>query len=451
MKIKFLGATGTVTGSKYLLTHNRKKILVDCGLFQGLKKLRLRNWGEFPVNIGEISAIILTHAHIDHSGYVPRLYREGFRGKIYTTPGTRELCKILLPDSGFLMEEEAMYANKKGFSKHKPALPLFTIEDARDSLSHFRSVPFNKKFELGDGLSFEFKNAGHILGSAHLIITDGNKSITFSGDIGRSNDPLLLPPEPPSETDYLVIESTYGNRIHSDLDPAEELLRVVERTIKRGGTVLIPAFAVGRSQAILYYLSKLKQQNKLPDVPIFLNSPMAQDVTDLYCHYGSNQKLSSEELQTVCYLADYVTSADDSKKLNYDVSPKIIISASGMITGGRVVHHLKAFGPDEKSTILFTGYQATGTRGQAILSGKKSIKIHGEYIEINAEVAYLDSLSAHADQKELLEWAKKFKTPPQKTFITHGEEQSSEVLKELLISELDLDCVKPQYLDEFEL
>jgi len=451
LKIKFLGATGTVTGSKYLLTHNRHKILIDCGLFQGLKELRLRNWAKFPENIGEISAVILTHAHIDHSGYIPRLYNQGFRGKIYSTPGTRELCKILLPDSGFLMEEEAMYANRKGYSKHKPALPLFTIEDAKDCLTHFRPVAFNKVFELGDGLSFEFKNAGHILGSAHLMVSDGNKTITFSGDIGRADDPLLLPPDVPEKTDYLVIESTYGNRKHSESDPAEELLKVIEKTINRGGTVLIPAFAVGRSQAILYYLSQLKEQNKLPDVPVFLNSPMAQDVTDLYCYYGSNQKLDPEELRTVCYLADYVTSADDSKTLNRDTNTKIIISASGMATGGRVVHHLKHFGPDEKNTILFTGYQAAGTRGQAILAGKESVKIHGEYVPINAEVAYLDSLSAHADQTELVEWAKKIKNTPAKVFITHGEEDSSEALKHLLKTELNWDCIKPEYLEEFEL
>lgn len=451
MKIKFLGATGTVTGSKYLLSHNRKQILIDCGLFQGLKELRLRNWAKFPVNIGELTAVILTHAHIDHSGYIPRLYKEGFRGKIYSTPGTRELCKILLPDSGFLMEEEAFYANKKGFSKHSPALPLFTIEDAKDCLTHFRTVPFNKVFELGDGLSFEFKNAGHILGSAHLVVSDGSKKITFSGDIGRSDDPLLLPPEVPRETDFLVIESTYGNRKHSESDPLEELRKVIDRTVKRGGTVIIPAFAVGRSQAILFYLSKLKEQGLLPDIPIFLNSPMAQDVTDLYCHYGSNQKLSTEDMQTVCYLADYVTSSDDSKTLNRDVSSKIIISASGMATGGRVVHHLKHFAPDERNTILFTGYQAAGTRGQAILAGKESIKIHGEYVPINAEVAYLDSLSAHADQDELIDWAKKFKRPPQKVFITHGEEESSEIFKDLLTSELKWNCIKPQYLEEFDL
>lgn len=451
MKLTFLGATGTVTGSKYLLEHGSKKVMVDCGIFQGKKDLRLRNWEDIPVNLNGLTAIVLTHAHIDHSGYIPRLVRLGFKGKIYCTPPTRDLCKLLLPDCGYLMEEEASYANKKGFSKHKPALPLFTIEDAKKSLKHFRSVEYNKTFDLGEGLMLEFRNAGHILGSAHVSITDGSKKITFSGDIGRENDPILKPSEPPDSTDYLVMESTYGNRLHGNSDPKEDLTVIINRTLNRGGTIIIPAFAVGRTQSVLHFLAELKKEKKIPEFPIYLNSPMAINASRLYCKHKSNHKIPPKECHEMCNIATYTNDVEQSKKLNFDTNPKLIISASGMATGGRVLHHIKTFGPDKRNTLLFTGFQAAGTLGELIVHGAKSVRIHGEEIPIRAEVCNLNELSAHADSNELINWVKRFKNPPNKVFITHGEPTPAQSLKEKIEKELGWNVFIPQYLSVEEL
>lgn len=451
MKLKFLGATGTVTGSKYLIEHNSKKILIDCGLFQGPKRLRLRNWEDLPININTIDSVILTHAHIDHSGYIPRLVKSGFRGKIYCTPPTRDLCKILLPDCGYLQEEEARYANKRRYSKHKPALPLFTFEEARTSLEYFRPVEYKKKFELGDGLSFEFRNAGHILGSASVTISDGAKSITFSGDIGREEDPVLYPSEVPDKSDYIVMESTYGNRMHSKSEAIDELEGVINETYNRGGVIIVPAFAVGRSQMLLRYISVLLKEKRIPNLPIYLNSPMATNVTDVYCDHRNNHKLNPDECAEMCNIATYVNTADESKRLNLRKEPMLIISASGMATGGRVIHHIKAFGSGAKNTLLFTGFQAGGTRGEKIVSGAETVRIHGQDISIRAQVVNLNSLSAHADQSELLRWAKKFSNKPTKVFVTHGEANSSSEFKKKLEEDLGWDVVMPEYLDEVEL
>tara|TARA_B100001248_G_scaffold227481_1_gene185947 strand:- start:12956 stop:14311 length:1356 start_codon:yes stop_codon:yes gene_type:complete len=451
MKLKFLGATGTVTGSKYLIEHGTQKVLIDCGLFQGGKRLRTRNWEKLPIDPADINAVILTHAHIDHSGYLPRLVKEGFRGKIYATPATKDLCKILLPDCGYLMEEEARYANKRKFSKHSPALPLFTIEEAKASLELFSEVPYGEKCEIGSGLRFTFSNAGHILGSAHVSVSDGSKNIVFSGDIGRLSDEMMMAPDPPKKADYLVMESTYGNRTHPQTKPEQELCKIINTTIKRGGTIIIPAFAVGRAQLVLHYIAKLLKEGAIEKFPIYLNSPMATNVTGIYCNHKYNHKLSKLECHEMCDIAKYVRTPEESKSLNKDDHPKLIISASGMATGGRVVHHLKAFITDPKNTILFTGFQAGGTRGEKIVSGAETVKIHGQEFPIRAEIYNLNHLSAHADQSELLSWASSFTSRPKKVFITHGEGEGATALKEILEKELDYNCILPDYLEEIEL
>lgn len=450
MKISFFGATHSVTGSKYIVEHNARKYMVDCGLFQGLKELRLRNWAPFPIPPSSIDAIILTHAHIDHTGYLPRLVRDGFKGKIYSTPGTRDLCKILLPDTAHLQEEEARYANKKGFSKHHPAQPLFTIDDAFDALRYFRTVDYKTRFELGNGLSFEYRNAGHILGSANVTLSNGKTSICFSGDIGRSNDPILKGAEVPDHADYLVTESTYGNRLHPDTDPKDEIEEVVHRTIKRNGTLIIPAFTVGRTQTVLYYLSKLKKEGKI-SVPIYLNSPMAINATALYHDYQEQHKLSIRECEEMCNVATYINSSEDSIRLNADKQAKIIISASGMATGGRVTHHIRAFAPDPKNTILFTGFQAIGTRGEKILSGAKTARMHGADVPIRAEVRNILSLSAHGDKEDILAWIGKFENKLKKVFITHGEDEAALALKGALEERYSLKCEIPDFLSSYEL
>ena len=426
MKITFLGATQTVTGSKYLIQHYNKKILIDCGLFQGHKDLRLRNWAKLPVSPASIDAVILTHAHIDHSGYIPLLVKNGFKGKIFCSEATYDLCKILLPDSGFLQEEDAIRANRYNYSKHNPALPLYTEEDAEKSLKYFHPVGFGQPHYIGDELHFTFSRSGHILGSAFITLSDDTKTIVFSGDLGRTNDPVMVSPAVLQYADYIVIESTYGDRLHKETDPVEELGRIIHNTILHGGSVLIPAFAVGRTQNILYYLYQLKKQGKIPHIPIFLDSPMAINATSLLHKYKNEHKLPEKLCDEVCNIATYVRTIEDSKDIDHLTMPAIIISASGMATGGRVLHHLKYFMDSPKNTILFAGFQAGGTRGDRMIRGEKEIKIHGQMYPLKARVVNLSNVSAHADYKETLEWLKNFREAPSKAFITHGEIERSE-------------------------
>jgi metallo-beta-lactamase family protein len=429
MSIAFLGAAGTVTGSKYLVTAGKRKILVDCGLFQGYKQLRLHNRRPLPVDPKAIDAVILTHAHIDHSGYLPLLVKNGFKGPVYCTKATRDLCAILLPDSGFLQEEDAAYANRHGFSRHKPALPLYTVEDAKHALHRLKVVPFDHELEHNRELKFRFLHAGHILGAAMIMLQHAGTSILFSGDLGRPDDTLMMPPVTVSDADYVVVESTYGNKRHDPQDPGELLADIFRRTFDRGGAVIIPAFAVGRTQQLLYYIYCLKASGRIPNVPVYLNSPMAINVTQLFHHYHREHRLSIEECDAMCAAAEYVNTVEDSKALNARRGPMIIISASGMATGGRVVHHLKTFAPDSRNTILLVGFQAGGTRGAALLDGARSIKIHGEYIPVNAEVANVSNISAHADYVEILEWLGHFQTPPRRVFVTHGEPAAADALR----------------------
>ncbi len=450
MKLQFIGATGTVTGSKFLLTHLKQNILVDCGLFQGLKSLRLRNWERLPIDPRKIDAVILTHAHIDHSGYIPLLVKNGFRGKIYATSATKALCQILLPDSGRLQEEDAIYNNKHKTTKHSPALPLYTEEEAWESLKYFENVSWGKKVSLSKHVSFCFNPAGHILGAGFVSFNVAGRRVTFSGDLGRPTDQIMNKPASVVETDYLLIESTYGHKHHPHEDPKGILEKIIKETVARNGIVLIPAFAVGRAQQILLLVGELKKEGRIPNIPIYLNSPMAVRATELLQSYGNEIHLTDEQRDHLLSAAHIVTSVDESKKLNSLKDPSIIISASGMATGGRVLHHLKTLLPDERNTVLFAGFQAAGTRGEALANGAETIKIHGEMVSVRAQIKVMDTLSAHADSDELMAWLKEIKTPPHRTFIVHGEPEASEGLKKRIEDELHWDCEIPKYLQVFE-
>lgn len=447
MKLQFLGATDTVTGSRYLIQHDKARVLVDCGLFQGYKLLRLRNWAPPPVKPASIDAVILTHAHIDHSGYLPLLARQGFRGKVFCTPATYDLCRILLPDSGHLQEEEAEYANRHKLSKHKTALPLYTRDDALQCLKLFHPVPYGKNWQPVPGLQACLTPSGHMAGSSFIRLDDGSRSILFSGDIGRPNDLVLKPPSQMDGADYLVVESTYGDRLHGQSDPLLELGQVINRTAARGGVVVIPAFAVGRAQSLLHCIQLLKAQGVIQDVPVYLNSPMAASAMQVYLKHKSELRLTTAECDALAKVAHIVQSPEDSRQLNTRHGPMVIISASGMATGGRVLHHLKAFAPDKRNTILFAGYQSGGTRGATITAGAPIVRIFGEDVPIRAEVAMLDDLSAHADAAEIVTWLKGFRAPPRKTFITHGEPAAADAMRQRIERELHWNVHMPFYLE----
>ncbi|HEX6137300.1 MAG TPA: MBL fold metallo-hydrolase [Casimicrobiaceae bacterium] len=447
LELSFLGATGTVTGSRYLLTAGGKRLLVDCGLFQGFKPLRLRNWAPFPVPPGSLDAVVLTHAHLDHSGCLPLLARDGYRGRIYCSEPTQPLCGILLRDSGHLQEEQAADANRHGYSKHRPALPLYTEEDAERAVALLAPKAFDRPFEPLPGIRVRFLRAGHILGAAMVAIEANGRSVLFTGDLGRPHDPVMLAPEPVAGADYLVVESTYGDRRHDPSSPGDKLADVVTRTVTRGGTVIVPSFAVGRAQALLYWLHRLKAEQRIPaTLPIYLNSPMATDVTALYERYGTEHRLSAEACRAMCSAATFVNTVEQSKALNASPWPKVIIAASGMATGGRVLHHLRAYAPDARNTILFSGYQAGGTRGRALLDGATTIKMFGEYVPVRAQVAQIDNLSAHADGAEILDWLRAFRDPPRRTFVTHGEPAAADALRLRIGDTLRWRCEVPEYL-----
>jgi len=451
MKITFLGATETVTGSKYLLEEGPQKILIDCGLFQGQKQLRLRNWAKLPLDPADLDAVILTHAHIDHSGYIPLLVKQGFRGKIYCSPATRDLCAILLPDSGYLQEEDARRANKYGYSRHNPAKPLYNQKDARDALTYFHPVDFDKSFNIGGKLRVKLRRAGHILGASFVQIDNGEKTIVFSGDLGRPNDPVMVRPEYIDHADYLVVESTYGDRLHDQTDPMAMIGEIISSTAAKGGTIVIPAFAVGRTQSLLYYIHQLKLEERIPNIPVFLDSPMAINATNLLSRHQKDHRLSADEWAQICNEATYTKTVMESKELDKQEMPSVIISASGMATGGRVLHHLKRYIGDHKNTILFTGFQASGTRGDRIIRGEKEIKIHGQMWPVRARIEYMTNTSAHADYQEILNWLGHFKTVPKKTFITHGEAEASKALKEKIEEKFNWTVVVPKFKDQVEL
>lgn len=451
MKLKFCGAAGTVTGSRYLMSREGRQFMVDCGLFQGLKQLRRRNWDDPPFDPRKIETVLLTHAHIDHSGYLPLLARRGFSGRIVCTKATVDLCKLMLPDSAHLQEEEARYANKRGFSRHKPALPLYTTDDAEKALRLLDGVNFSSPIPVVPGVTAEFHPAGHILGSAMIMLGHDGRQTLFSGDLGRPSDPVMRPPEIIRAADNLIVDSTYGNRTHGTADSEAALGSHLNRAIARGGMVIIPAFAVGRIQSILLAIARLKRKGALAGVPVYLNSPMATDATGIYCDFRSQHRLSVEECEAACHVSKVVHSVEASIELNHAKGPGIIISASGMATGGRVVHHLKAFAPDPRNMVVFAGFQAAGTRGAALVAGAQWIRIHGEDVPVRAEVVNLDAFSAHADGDELISWLRNFRESPGQLYLTHGEPPAAEALQARIKEELGWGARIARDLEEVEL
>ncbi|MDX2011696.1 MAG: MBL fold metallo-hydrolase [Myxococcaceae bacterium] len=435
--IQFLGAAGTVTGSRFLLEHDGKWVLIDCGLFQGPKELRLRNWAPSTLDPKSVDAVVLTHAHIDHSGGLPRFVGEGYRGPIFSTAGTRDLCGLLLPDSARLQEEEAAYANKEGFSKHRPALPLYGEAEAHRALSLFETFPYHRPREIVPGVTLTFVPAGHILGSAICVfdLAGTRQRVVFTGDLGRYNAPILKDPVAVESATTLIAESTYGDREHRDVQPMELLAEVVNDAAKRGGVLVIPAFAVGRTQEILYHLDNLERARRIPELPVFVDSPMACDATPIYLAHAGEHDVDMRRLVQGGHTplrtnkTRFVQSASESKSLNGFQGPGIIISASGMATGGRILHHLKQRAPDERNTILFVGYQSVGTRGRRMLEGEPYVRIHGHDVAVRAKLTQISGFSAHADSTEMLRWMEGFSSPPKQVLLVHGEPSALAALK----------------------
>src|SRR5688572_12931184 len=438
VRVKFLGASGTVTGSRFLLDFDGFRVLFDCGLFQGLKELRLRNWEEFPVEPESLDAVVLTHAHLDHVGYLPRLVANGYRGRVFCTAGTQDLCALVLPDSARIQEEDARQANKHGYSKHDPALPLYTESDAFRALTQLQPVGFQRPIEIVPGLSVEFRTAGHLLGSAFVVarVTNG-PAILFGGDLGRYGRPVLPDPEAAVAADVLLVESTYGDRDHAADDNGEGLAAIVRETTARGGKVIVPAFAIGRVEEILYWLRRLEQERRIPALPVYVDSPMALGALR---HYTARVAELDPEMRpaqkgvSIFATARYqaVASVQQSKELTASRRPAVVISASGMATGGRVLHHMAAALPHTRNTILFVGYQAAGTRGRALLDGAQDVRIHGQSVPVHAAIARLDSMSAHADRSEILRWLESAPTRPGRVCLVHGEPQPMDALKALI-------------------
>ena len=460
MDLTFLGAARTVTGSKTLIQLDGERVLVDCGLFQGLKELRLRNWEEPDYAPDRIGALVLTHAHIDHTGYLPRLFRYGFRGPVLCTPATGELAALLLRDSAHLQEEDAEWLNRQGLSKHKPALPLYTPADVERVSELFEPRPYGEWFEVSSRLRARFRNAGHILGSATVEVearaAGGTRRLLWSGDVGRYEMPLNPDPEPPPEVDYLVVESTYGDRAHPPEPPLAALRPLLERMLARRTILLVPAFAVGRAQQVIYMAREMVTAGELPDFPIYLDSPMAVDATEIYCKYPDEHTMGAKALPgPTCALhgpnVHLCRSVAESKRLNDLRGPALLISSSGMMTGGRVLHHLKHRLPDPDCIVALVGYQAVGTRGRALQEGARHLKIHGEWVPVRAAVADLGSMSGHADHIELRRWLEPVRRAPRRVFVTHGEEHAATALASELQQSRGWDAVVPELGQRFEL
>jgi metallo-beta-lactamase family protein len=446
-RLHFLGGAGTVTGSRYLLESPTRAILIDCGMYQGLKPLRLRNWHPWPYDLARLSAIVLTHAHIDHSGYLPRLYKLGYRGTVYCTPGTEALLTILLPDAAHLQEEEAEFANRYGYSKHHPAEPLYTAADAEGALGLLRSVDYGATVDLGDGYELCYWPAGHLLGAASAVIALGDglqrRRVLFSGDIGRYDDDFMADPQPPrGAIDYLLVESTYGNRSHPDDDLDAQLAQIVNATIERGGVLLVPAFAVGRTQEVLFRLGRIERAGHIPTVNVYVDSPMAVDATEIYRRFARDLNFDWSKTQSRLATArcHFVKTTADSKALHDVHGRAIIISASGMATGGRILHHLRARLPDARNTVLFAGYQVEGTRGRKIVDGARRVKMLGSDVEVRAHIEDLRSFSAHGDREDLLRWTGALETTPRRTFVVHGEAAAAQALRDSLDEQLGHDA-----------
>jgi len=444
--LRFLGAVGTVTGSKYLVEFDGHSLMVDCGLFQGYKQLRLRNRDPLPILPNRLGAVVLTHAHLDHSGYLPALTKEGFRGKVWATPATRDLAQILLPDSGHLQEEDAAFANRHGFSKHSPALPLYTEQDAHESLKHFRTARMGERFEPIRGWHATFIHAGHILGAASVLLEVGGRRILFSGDLGRDDDFLMNPPDRPPAADAVLVESTYGDREHPEEDLLAELGPALQRVAARGGTAVVPVFAVGRAQALLHAIALLKENGTLPQgLPIYLDSPMAIQSTGLFCRHLGGHRLDTRACQAMESVARMTASVDESKAIAQQHGPKVVLAASGMATGGRVLHHLVQYLGHHRNMVVLTGYQSPGTRGATLASKAPHVRIHGQDIPIRAEIVQLSSASAHADASQLMDWLRGIPAPPRRVFVTHGDMAASDALRQRIERGLHWQAIVPEH------
>ncbi|HYL60305.1 MAG TPA: MBL fold metallo-hydrolase [Candidatus Acidoferrales bacterium] len=456
--LSFFGAAGTVTGSRFMLTTPESKTLVDCGLFQGLKELRLRNWDRFPIEPSTIDTVLLSHAHLDHSGYIPGICRDGFRGRIVATESTRALCGILLPDSGHLQEEESDYANRKGYSRHSPAEPLYTEDDARRALEQFTPVEYDSPFAASPGIRATFRYAGHILGASSVLVeltAKRSRRVLFSGDLGRPHHPILRPPAPLPEADLIVVESTYGDRRHDDAKSLENFENAITRTAARGGVIVIPSFAVDRTEVILFHLHKLISARRIPDLPIFVDSPMALAALKLYkdrIAARSDEMLPGIGLDAfeAPHLSE-VRTVQESMTLNSMAGPMLIISASGMATGGRVLHHLANRLPDERNAVILVGFQADGTRGRALLEGATTIKMLGRYVAVRAEVVNVPAFSVHADQSEILGWLRTARRAPETCFVVHGEPAAAGALCDAIRKQLGWNAVAPRHLERVRL
>lgn len=448
--LRFLGGVSTVTGSRYLFEHGGRRLLVDCGMFQGYKQLRQRNWNPLQIEPRAIDAVVLTHAHIDHSGWLPILVREGFKGPIFATTATCDLARILLADAGRLQEADAEHAARHGFSRHDPPKPLYTEADAKAACAHLHAVPL--ACSPWSDLTVEFTSAGHILGASSVRLgSNGGTRVVISGDLGRADDALMFAPAARPTSDYLLVESTYGNRRHPAGDPSEALGEIIRKTIARRGTVVIPTFAVGRAQLLMLLLDRLREKGAIPDVPVVLDSPLADAVTDLYVQHLGEHRLDAKTCRRVFGGVRVALTADDSRALTGDAEPKVILAGSGMATGGRVVHHLKRFAAGEQHTVLFAGFQAGGTRGAAMCEGAESIKIHGDWIPVRAEIARLDGLSAHADADGLMAWIRSNNSPVRRVFVVHGEPDAADALRARIAHEIGWDVRVPEWLEQVEL
>jgi metallo-beta-lactamase family protein len=451
MKIHFLGAADAVTGSRHLVDIDGQTILLDCGLFQGFKTLRERNWAPWPLPAREIDAVILSHAHLDHSGYLPALVKQGFKGPIHCTQATRDLAEVMLLDSAHLQEEDARRANRRGFSRHAPALPLYTVSDAKRAIAKLTPLPAGKTVRLGNVLA-ELTPVGHLLGACAVTLRHRDLTLVYSGDVGRSNDLLMPAPRQVPHADVLLVESTYGNRVHPPEDPQAQLGAVIRATVRRGGSVLLPSFAVGRAQALMLVLQRLKAAGEIPqDTPVFLDSPMATTATAVYQKHRKLLRLSPREANTLCDGVTVVTTPQQSEKVSRTRWPSVIISASGMATGGRVLHHLKAMAPNPRHSIVFPGFQVGGTRGAKLVEGATEVKIFGEYVAVKAQVSHLEGFSGHADANELMLWLQGFGAAPRQTFVVHGEPAAADALRSRIADELGWAVHVPEHLSQVEL
>ena len=457
MKLSFFGAAQTVTGSRFLVEFHGQKVLVDCGLFQGPREWKERNWSELAFDPSSVDCVVLTHAHIDHTGFLPRFVKLGFRGRILCTPATADLLSLLLPDSGHIQEEDAAFANKKRYSRHDPALPLYTEQDAVQSLKQIQSVDFYKQVSLANDFSFRFLRAGHILGSAMIEMRYGGKICVFTGDLGRPSQFIIKSPDQIQHAEYLVLESTYGNRLHQRVDVQTKLAEIINSTVSHGGTVLVPAFAIGRTQELLFLLRQLSEKRLIPKLPIYVDSPMALDAMAAYTRYSTD---SSTELKALRQrdetpfdweMVRSLRSVQESMSLNDVMKPCIIISASGMASAGRILHHLKRRISDHRNTVLFIGFQAEGTKGRLLVDGIREIRIHSKQYKVEAKIEYMDALSCHADYEEILDWLQSFQRPPQKVFLVHGEATASATLAEKIQKHYGWNVHVAKYLQTIDL